>query len=212
MSVLKLRFLDSDDSPFLRYEGRASWNTFLRVVINRHGADWVRAETGRWVPSQMAQELGEWAVLLEMLTHRDRLTLSVAVQVVVRRSDADLTDRDVYRLYDQLPARTRREFVDVDVVGGKASGLRPDEELVAREREDELRRSWAVTWELVDQLEPEDALIFRMRHDDGFTLKRIGEAIGLPTQRVHDRLKRIYKRLAKELRERGVDGKELLAS
>jgi RNA polymerase sigma factor (sigma-70 family) len=209
-SEVKLRFFDEEKSPLLRHEGLASWKTYLTVVITNIGRDFLNKEWGKWRPSAAAGRLGRWAVRFEMLTHRDGVGLRAAVQSVVEESGGTLSESHVYELYAQLPLRKRREIIGLEPLGDLASTDAADAALWASEREADQRAAFDVLAEVLDELDPEEALMIRMRYFDGFTLARIGEEVGLRVQRVHERLGRILVRLRETLEERGANGSELL--
>lgn len=209
-SEVKLRFFDEEKSPLLRHEGLASWKTYLTVVITNIGRDFLNKEWGKWRPSAAAARLGRWAVLFERLTHRDGVGLRAAVQQVVAESGGTLSEADVYEMYALLPLRKRREIIGLEPLGDLASTDPADAALWASEREADQRAAFDALAEVLDELDPEEALMIRMRYYDGFTLARIGEEVGLRVQRVHERIGRILVRLREALEEKGANGPELL--
>ncbi len=110
-----------------------------------------------------------------------------------------LSERALYEIYDQLPMRYWRELVSLEFEEDLPSGERADHRLLTHEAEEEQRKMHDRLNRALDTLEPVDRLIVRLRYYDGFTLARIGKEVGLPLQRVHDRIKRILERLRMEL-------------
>src|SRR3954467_14400544 len=61
-AALRPRLVQSDYEILRKYEGRASIQTYLTVVIQRLALDYQAARWGRWRPSAMARAAGPAAV------------------------------------------------------------------------------------------------------------------------------------------------------
>jgi len=209
--VVREKFFDTTRSPLLRIRDKASWESYLRVVVTNMARDYADKIWGKWRPSATAKRFGEWGVRLETLVSRDRLSLDEAVARVLSEADGALTRREAHRIYAALPA-------------GLRSRPKPaTQELARQESEDtadgplwagELAREKAVALERVMDLlagmDPNDALMVRLRYEDGFTLARIGEEVGLSLQRVHERIGRALGELRDTLEQEGFERDELL--
>jgi RNA polymerase sigma factor (sigma-70 family) len=211
--VVREKFFDPAKSPLLRIRDKASWESYLRVVITNLARDHADKIWGKWRPSAAAKSFGEWGIRLEMLLGRDRLGLEEAVEIVHSESVGALSRRDAYSVYAALPVGLRsRPTPNTPELERQESGDTADGPLWTQELEDEQTVAFERVVELLAEMDPDDALMMRLRFEDGFTLARIGEEVGLSLQRVHERIARTLSELRRVLEDEGFERDELLGS
>src|SRR6266481_3261945 len=70
-STVKLQLIDHDYAILRQFQQRSSLGTYLKVVIQRMYLDQRVREWGKWRPAVRARQLGEPAILLDLLVNRD---------------------------------------------------------------------------------------------------------------------------------------------
>lgn len=99
-----LRLVERNYEIFRRFAGRSSMKTYLTVVVRRLLLDWQNQTMGKWRPSAAARRLGDTAVHLDRLLHRDGCSIEEAVGYIrARQADADAGT--IRRLALALPPR-----------------------------------------------------------------------------------------------------------
>ena len=106
-SFVHLRLVDDDYAILRKFQNRSTLWTYLAAVIERLSLDFCAEKWGRWRPSAMAERLGPVAVMLERLVTRDSHTIEEAMEIVRTNHDVGLTDAELRRIWEQLPARVR---------------------------------------------------------------------------------------------------------
>lgn len=210
-SWAKLRLVESDYAILRKFRGESAVTTYLTVVMTMLYRDWRVARLGRWRPSAAARRLGDLAVQLERMVHRDGMSFAQAVRTLRSRGATDLSDAELARLWASLPPRTRARPRD--------AGDAPLERTPAPERADgELLRSEADARRaaMVDALargmaalDPEDQTILRMRFWDGRTVADISRTLRLEQKPLYRRLTRLLATLRAALERDGVSADEI---
>lgn len=211
--VVHQKFFDPEKSPLLRIRDKASWESYLRVVVTNLARDFADKIWGKWRPSAAAKSFGEWGVRLEMLLSRDRLGLEEAIEIVRSESGGALSRSEAYEIYAVLPVGLRaRPSPNLPELERQESGDTADGRLWADVLEQERTIAFERVLQLLADMDADDALMMRLRYEDGFTLARIGEEVGLSLQRVHERIAKTLSELRRVLEEEGFERDELLGS
>jgi len=207
--------LVSDDYKALReFEGRSKLETYLFTIIGRIYWEWRHRVRGRWRPSSKAKSLGEVAVQLEELIHRDGLLLSEAAQIL--RDRHGIAPGKTERLMAALPNRIRHQTVaGVEDDTLTSQTVPPDQALENRERERLGHRVRRAVADALAQRSAEDRLILELSFRDGIKTVDIAHSLGIPVKKLYKRIDRILARLHKALVRAGFgneDREELFAA
>lgn len=206
-SSAKIALMEDDYAILRKYEARSSLTTFLTVVVQRLLVDERMRSYGRWHPSAEAKRMGETAVLLETMLHRDRRPLDEVVPHVQAREPA-LTRADVERMAARLPERgaLRPRAVTLD-----------EETFVAPESADALalaadarrlsERASRVIRETLDAQSLEDRMLVRFRFASSMSIAKISQMMRLPQRPLYRRLEALLQRLRGALAEAGIDAR-----
>src|SRR5215212_3086060 len=84
-SVVKLRLVENDYAVLRAHEGRSSMATFIGIVVQRMLLDFRIHAWGKWHASAEAKRLGDVALELEQLMHRDGRTLGEAFTILAAK-------------------------------------------------------------------------------------------------------------------------------
>ena len=203
-SLVMLKIVKDGFAILRRFQGRASWQRYLRVVIQRVLLDHRFKEWGKWRPSVVARRLGATAIQLDHRINRDGLTPSEAIQDLLTRGVVE-TSAELESLAARIPYRPRRHFVPND---------RHLESLPAREEADggveaaERLRITAIlssTLALVlRELSEDDRGLLCLRFGHGWTVRRIAASQNMEESFLYRRFDRILRRLRGRLESFGL--------
>jgi RNA polymerase sigma factor (sigma-70 family) len=210
-SFVHLGLIEDDYAVLRSFQGRCGLRTYLGVVVKRRFLDFRRSRWGVWRPSARARRLGAEAVRLDMLLHRDGLSLDEAVQRMRHNEGVRSSPDELRALARQLPVRYRRRMEEESALLDLPLPARAAlEEIVFKgeraARVEALRRALG---EALAALAPQDLAILRLRYFDGFRINRIAERLGLPSKSLYPRLKRVLAGLRAALEAGGFEGREL---
>jgi hypothetical protein len=97
------RAFERNDYELLRaFDGRATWERYLSIVVTQQFFQFRRAMWGQWRPSSAAYRLGPAAILLEELVRRDRFTLNDAIDWMRTTHHVDEPRHRLQQLAEQL--------------------------------------------------------------------------------------------------------------
>ena len=101
------KLLENDGRRLTEYQGnhKASWNTYLSVVITRLAIDYMKKTWGRWENSTSARQLGIAAMNLETMIYRDKIAFSEAVERILENPEFTVMYRYSQIEADQLKSR-----------------------------------------------------------------------------------------------------------
>lgn len=120
-SSVKLKLIENDYEVVRAFQGRSSFSTFITVVIQRLFLDDRIHMMGKWHPSAEAGRLGETAVGLERILHRDGRSIDEAL-VLLNTPEQPLTRRDLEEIRQRLPERKpKRRMTILDHVDSELS-------------------------------------------------------------------------------------------
>ena len=206
------RLVENDYAILSKYRGESELNTYLTVVITRLFHAHAREVKGRWRPSAKAERLGQVAMDLEALVHRDGCTIHEAGERLRSARRTDLSDAQLARLLSQLPGREPLRPVEVGADPLEhAPGLeRADERVRAAEAERHHERLTAALATVMETLDPEDAAILRMHFADGRKVADVARALNLEQRPLYRRIERLRERLKAELEGGGISREDVL--
>lgn len=184
--------LERNYDVFHRFAGRSSLRTYLTVVVHRLLLDWRNSIYGKWRASAAARRLGDDAVMLERLIHRDGYPAGDAIERLRRERGA--TPSRLLDVLEQLPARARRVRVSDDALVNVAAPGAEDVMEAAERRRDErrIRRAIAVG---LRQLTDEDRWLIHARYEHGRSVQSLARALKVDPKLLYRRCERVLKRL-----------------
>jgi RNA polymerase sigma factor for flagellar operon FliA len=206
-SVVKLRLIENDYAIIRKFEGRSSFATFIGVVIERLLSDYRIHVWGKWHASAEATRLGDAAVLLERLIHRDGRRFDEAAREVCR-AHPELTRQDLERLAGRLPQRTpRRRQVDLAEADGLAASTADgtEEGALNAERRQTSAKISAVMRQAIDELAAEDRLILQLRFERSMTVAQVARALNADQKALYRRIEKQMRGLREVLERAGVE-------
>ena len=169
------------------------------------GFDFCAEMWGRWRPSAMAERLGPEAVLLERLVTRDSHTIDEAI-ALVRHHDVELTDAELRRIWEQLPARVRTTEVGEDAAATLSSNETSEtlvEDADRRRAVERLNRGLRAAFA---QIAAQDRVTIALHFDQKLSIAKIADLTGSSVPTLHRRLKKSFTQLAAALIARGLRG------
>jgi RNA polymerase sigma factor for flagellar operon FliA len=202
--VVQLRLVERDYDILRRFAGRSSLRTYLTVVVTRMFLDWRNATYGKWRPSAAAKRLGEHAVRLERLIHRDGFTPDEAIQTIGNSPNAPPL-ATLHALADELPRRIKRRHVSDDALQHVA-GHEFEDPVEAAESVASRHRVARALVETLQQLPADEQQLLQMRYVRRLPIKTIASLLHVDPKDVHRRFDSVFRRLRRRLLRRGITG------
>lgn len=204
-SVVELKLIDHDYAVLRAHCGKSSLAGYLLTVIQHAYRDHRNHLWGKWRPSAEARRLGPLAMRLDMMLHRDLMTLDEACAASAPE------DRDeMRRLAPKLPPRTKRRWEDIEQLEQLPTGeVSPEAVLLDRERDEAFAGMGRVLAEAIGTLSAEDRLLVEMRFERGVKLASMARAYGIDDRQLYRRWELLAKRLRKELEVKGYDATQV---
>ncbi|HVH13244.1 MAG TPA: sigma-70 family RNA polymerase sigma factor [Longimicrobium sp.] len=209
---VRLKLMEQDYVAFHKFRGEADWKTYLTMVVLRLASGYSREQRGRWRPSAAAERHGPPAPQLEMLVHRDGLTVPQAGETLRTAGATALTDLELARLLATLPERQPMRPVEVpseSVLEGAPGPSRAD--AGADGWEDDASRDglMATLRRVMEGMPREDALIVRWHFEEGRSVADVARALGLDQKAQYRRVPRLRDTLRAALERAGVSASEV---
>lgn len=201
--VVRLRLVENDYAVIRAYQGRSSFKTFLASVVTRMLIDHQRHEWGKWRDSAGAERLGEVAVELERLVHRDAHSLEEAIAVVCTRHP-ELTRAQLIELSTQLAPRNRRTVVALEEVGDI-----PFHEADRTENADTAARISHIVVAFIAALPRTEQLVFRLRFDSAMSVTEISRSLNLRYGPLWRGLQKRFQELRQQLERAGIGNADI---
>ena len=198
--------LEDDYAVFRKFEDRSSLSTYLYTVILRRYHQWRVKDWGKWRPSAEAKRLGEKAIVLERLLTRDGYTFEEAVSELTTPADSRYTIGELEAIYLRLPPRVPRPVPVSDELlpESVAADGEADELIEARDRERAARRTTSTIDGLLDDFDPEDRLILKMRFWDARKVPEIARTLDIEQKKLYKRLEKLFLAFRRGLEKAGV--------
>ncbi len=203
---VKLKLIENDYAILRKFEGRSSMRTYLSVVIHRLLLDYRNHLLGKWRPSAEARKLGERAVLLETLMHRDRRPFDEAA-AILEAADASVTREELRQLRDRLPQRApRHRDVALEELPVDPSVSSDDIERDAESSESSHLAGTVgtIVRRAIDALPDNDRIVLRMRFEAGLSVIEISRILRTESAPLYRRIYRNLAALRSQLEEAGV--------
>lgn len=210
-SWVRLKLIENDYAILRKFEGRSSFRTYLAVVVQRLMLDFRNHQLGKWRPSAEARRMGEVAVTLERLLHRDRRTADEAVAITGERHAVSRTNVEDILL--RLPQRApRRREVPLDELPADPAtpAEQVEREAVFAETEMLARKAGDVIREAIDAMPESDRLVLRLRFEAGMSVVEIARALRTESAPLYRRMYRSLDGLRARLEKAGVRAAEAL--
>lgn len=209
-SLALMKVVENDFAVIRQFQGRADLKTYLATVVVRRFYEWTRERWGRWRHSAKAQQLGDLAMDLEALVHRDGYALREACEVLRSRGRTDASDAELARLFAQLPDRTphpgkaRNEPLDQ-----LAADDPPDGRVIEVETESRCKRVMDVLFRALSLLQPEDQVLVRGRYGEGRSVADLARALKTDQAPLYRRSEKLKGELRKQMEREGVGLEEV---
>lgn len=224
--------LAHDDWQVLRkYRGAARLQTYFSSVVYNLLEDFARQRFGRVRPPLWLKRLGSVWLQLYQLLCLERHGYADAVNLAADRFHhllLEQIERMADRILGEIPSCGQAQYLeesldeqDLPDHGGSASVQSAAEE---KERQRYLAALHDYFFgELLDpqktaalekltgcriDLEPEERLLLKLCHSEGFSVTKAGKRLGLNRFQVHGKMRRLYKRLRQSFESAGC-GEEL---
>ena len=198
-SDVRLKLCDDDYGVIRKFQGKSSFTTYLTVVINKAFLDHRRRVWGKWTPSSQAKRIGDLAVALETIVYRDGGTFDSACDTL-ERSFPSVDRRKLREILAQLPRRSPRRFETDDGLKAVASTTDDaDADLLATERDGQLRAAETALRAALEKLPDEDQAVIRMLYYEGVSIAEIARVLHIEQRRLYPRIRQLLASLKKTL-------------
>lgn len=208
------KLIDDDYAVIRKFRGDkgATLQTYLTMVIKRALLDYKDHIWGKHHASAEAQRLGPVAVRLEELMVRDRYSFEEACEILRTNEGVGMSVAELADLRAKLPRRVPKQVVGEDPLQFEpAQELRPDQQLLEKEREAGRRRLYMGLKRGLDTLPNDDHLLVKLWVK--FSIADIARIYKVEQKPLYRRMDKILKALERALERQGVrreDIKELL--
>ncbi len=204
-SIVNIRMIENDYGILREFRGQAQLKTYLVTVITRLGLDYRNQKWGKWRPSAAAKRLGDHAIRLEALLHRDGYSHEEAMEEICRTSDPSPDKTELEALAARLPVRTKRQFVGSDELETlPATSATPDQELIEQQRNQQRAEIQQAVRQALQQLTVRDRLMLRLRIEEGLNWTRIASVLGEERKVFYRRKETVLKELCRLLEAQGL--------
>jgi RNA polymerase sigma factor for flagellar operon FliA len=216
-SYVKLKLIENDYAVIRKHDRRSSFAAFISIVVQRLLLDYRVREWGKWHASAHARRLGEAAIAVEAMLHRDGRTIDEALPALLRRWP-ELTRCQVEEIARTLPAHSRRPRpVDLDhaaeAIGSDATSVA--EAAFEADRLQLSRKIAELVRSFMALLDEHDRLIFRFRFEAGLSVAEISRVRHIEQKPLYRQIDRMLLALRGQLEKAGIhaeDVEEILAS
>jgi len=206
-SYAYLRLVANDYAILRRFKGDCKIGTYLSVVVGRLLLDWRIKLWGKWHPSAEAKRLGDVAVALETIIHRDNRSIEEALPHC-QRIDSSVTLARLQELAARLPERRRKmRTVGIDAVPLHELSVPSESVLEAAfeaDRAEFSRKAGAVVRKAMAGFTPEDRLLVRLVYGAEMSIAQAARTMKTDQKPLYRRLIRCLKTLKRRLEETGI--------
>lgn len=208
-STVRIALMEDDYSILRQWQGRSSLAGYLAIVIRRLLCDQRTHDFGRWRPSSEARRMGEAAVMLERLVHRDGRSVE-EVMPIVRAVDASLSREDVLAMASRMSAPEKRPRpVELADIVEPAAPQTADASAQSWDAQRIARRTTAVVREVTANWPDEDVVILRLRFGTSMSIADISRMLRLPQRPLYRRIESLLAKLREALEQSGLDAATL---
>ncbi len=199
----RYKLVENDYKIVREFKGKSTLKTYLVTVINRLFIDKKRAEHGRWRASEKAKQIGEVAVKLDELLHKDNYSLDEAYQILrinykIKLSEEEL-DSIFHKIDKERTPRIKEESEEEIASAIPDPGLMPDEEVEKGRIEKAAERLFTLVDEISCTLSENDRLALRMKFQDDHSISDISQCLGISRNDIEKRMKGILHEFKKRI-------------
>lgn len=203
-SIVKLKLVENDYAIIRKFESRSHFATFITIVVQRMLLDYRIHHWGKWHASAEAKRLGDLAVELERLLHRDGRTIDDALPLLQARYP-DATREALEALAARLPERrARRRMVDLSEAETVAVEPEMEDQLLNDERERTCRQLSSTMREAIGRLPENDRLFLHLRFGCRLTVAQIARSMHIEQKLLYRHLEKLMRDLRAELERAGI--------
>jgi RNA polymerase sigma factor (sigma-70 family) len=209
LSTLQIRLIENDYAVLRKFEGRCSLATYVASIAHRLFVDERMHVHGRWRPSAEAKRLGEAAVLLEGLLHREHTSFEEALPAVQRLYP--ISKEEAAAIAARLPPRGPRPRLVAleDQAEPAVTADTVEKEAIDHERAKKAAMVNRVVEETLAAFPLDDRVAFRLRfHDPPMSVANIARAQFRDQKKLYRRLETIERRLRQALVDAGINAAE----
>ncbi len=208
-SIVKLRLIEKDYAVLRAWAGRSSLTTFIGTVVQRLALDYRIHQWGKWHTSAEAKRLGELAIALEQLLHRDGRTIEEA-RIALAPKHEGITREALLALAERLPERApRRRDVELEEAAGVTQSADVEDRALEDERRALSQRVSNAMTAAIQSLPEHDQLVLQLRFENGMTIAQIARALQLNQKLLYERVKRCTLELRKVLESAGLAARDV---
>ena len=203
---VELKLLEDDSAVLRRYQGKATFKTFLSTVVLNVARDYRIRKWGRFRPSARALREGPTAVKLETLTARDGWEISEAIEHLVRTERVRHSRVELEEMAVRVrctPRRPTPKAAELDEFAG--GGVEAVEDRV--ERRERRRLALRVEEEMgraLEDMPAEDRLLLKLFYVKGLTVPQVAHTLAVEPKPLYGRLDRLRQGLRRSLEARGL--------
>jgi len=207
-SIVKLKLIEDDYAVMRKFQGRCQLRTFITIVVQRMLLDYRIHHWGKWHASAEAKRLGDLAVELEQLLHRDGRSLDEALPVLLAR-DPTATRESLETLARRLPERrARRRMVDLTEADDIPLEDSAEENVLQAERHKTSQRLSQAMRVALSGLDQHDRLLLQLRFESRLTTAQIARSMQIEQKMLYRRMEKLLRDLRTELERAGIDRRE----
>lgn len=207
-SIVKLKLVENDYAVMRKFQGRCHMATFITIVVRRMLLDYRIHHWGKWHASAEAKRLGDLAVELEQLLHRDGRTLDEALPMLAGRYP-EATRESLEKLAESLPERrARRRMVDLTEADDVPIEDSTEENVLQAERRKTSQRLSQAMSEALAGLDPNDRLLLQLRFESRMTVAQIARSLHIEQKLLYRRMEKLLHDLRSALERAGIDPRE----
>ena len=204
-SQVRLHLIQDDCAVLRRFQGRSRLSTYVMAVVTHLGQDWRNARWGKWRPSVEARRRGPVAVHLERLIRRDGLTFDEAFETLRTNFCVIESRATLEAIASTFPRTCRRRFVGADALENRgATDLAADVLIGARAAADAVHVAIRRLSDTIATLPAEDALVLKLRFEDGLSVPEIARALRVDAKPLYRRIDRLFRRVRTDLEAQGI--------
>jgi len=209
VSTVRVKLLDENYRIIRQFQGKCTFRTYLTTVISHLMLDYQNHHWGKWRPSAEALRLGHAAVRLDVLLHREELTLDVACQILRTNEGIELSQKELIELAARLPPHNppRRMQSEDEIADRTAEGEAPDERVLGLEAAKRKQQILEILRQALALLPEQDRLIVKMRGE--FPVVQIAKILKLEQKPLYRRIEKILRTLRAELERHGICAEEI---
>lgn len=199
VSYVILKFVENDYRRLQQFRHNCQWKTYLTKVIKRLWINFLEEQFGKWRSSQKATQLGTHAQELERLVYREGFSLREAIQILNQKHHTTGDSQDWESIYQQLPTRLPKRFIDLESANHVATSQNIEQELLNREEQRVTHLKLLHIKKFIASLNPEDQNLLWLRFEHCLTIPQISKRTGIKNRSLYFKLNNCIKHVRKKI-------------